>query len=74
MNAERKREYRAQMPEYQKAKYLEYLRKKYDALSDEEKAQVIAKRKAHYEANKERLKEYQRERYYKMKNKENECK
>jgi len=74
MNAERKREYRAQMHEYQKAKYLEYLRKKYDALSDEQKAQVISKRKAHYQENKERLKEYQRERYYKMKNKENECK
>jgi hypothetical protein len=74
MNAERKREYRAQMPEYQKAKYLEYLRKKYDALSPEKKAEIIARRKARYQENKERLREYQRERYYKLKNKENECK
>jgi hypothetical protein len=67
MNAERKKEYRSQMPEYQKAKYLEYLRKKYDALSDEQKAAVIAKRKAHYQENKERLREYSKERYHRIK-------
>jgi hypothetical protein len=33
MNAERKKEYRKTISEYQKKKYLEYLRNKYNALS-----------------------------------------
>ncbi len=41
MNAEKKREYRAQMSEYQKLKYLEYLRKRYHALSPEKKAAIL---------------------------------
>jgi hypothetical protein len=62
------------MSDYQKAKDLENRRRIYDALSLEKKAEIIARMKARYQENKERLREYQRERYHKMKNKENECK
>jgi sugar-specific transcriptional regulator TrmB len=62
------------MSDYQKAKDLENRRRIYDALSPEKKAEIIARRKARYQENKERLREYQRERYHKMKSKENECK
>ena len=74
MRAEEKKIYRANMSDYQKAKDLENRRRIYDALSLEKKAEIIARMKARYQENKERLREYQRERYHKMKNKENECK
>jgi sugar-specific transcriptional regulator TrmB len=74
MRTEEKKIYRANMSDYQKAKDLENRRRIYDALSPEKKAEIIARRKARYQENKERLREYQRERYHKMKNKENECK
>ena len=61
------------MPDYQKAKYLEYLRNKYDALTPEKKAELMAKRKAYYQANKERVRAYQRDKYYEIKSKQNEC-
>lgn len=59
----KKKEYRENMPEYQKLKYLEYLKKRYDALTPEKKAELFAKRKANYEANKEKKQAYQRMRY-----------
>jgi hypothetical protein len=69
MNAERKKEYRAQMPAYQIAKGLEYQRKRYAALTPEKKAEKIAKVKARYQENKERLREYSKERYHRIKDK-----
>ena len=59
----KKEEYRRNMPEYQKLKYLEYCRKKYNDLTPEKKAELFAKRKANYEKNKEKKREYQRLRY-----------
>jgi hypothetical protein len=73
MSTEKKREWRANWSNYQRKKYNESKKKYYDNLTPEKKAKILEKRKAHYEANKERLREYQRERYHKMKNKENEC-
>jgi hypothetical protein len=73
MSTEKKREWRANWSDYQRKKYNERKKKYYDNLTPEKKAKILAKRKAHYEANKERLREYQRDRYYKLKNKENEC-
>ena len=55
------------MSDYQKAKILEYQRKRYAALSPEKKAQKIARVKARYEENRERLREYQRARYHRIK-------
>ena len=65
----KKKEYRKNVSEYQKQKYLEYCRKKYDALTPEKKAELFAKRKANYEKNKEKKREYQRLRYYLTKEK-----
>ena len=65
----KKKEYRENMPEYQKLKYLEYLKKKYHFLSPEKKAELFAKRKANYEANKEKKRAYQKERYHTTKEK-----
>ena len=48
----KKKEYRENVSEYQKQKYLEYCRKRYDSLSPEKKAELFAKRKANYEKNK----------------------
>ena len=59
----KKEEYRRNMPEYQKLKYLEYCKKKYNDLTPEKKAELFAKRKANYEKNKEKKREYQRLRY-----------
>ena len=59
----KKKEYRENMPEYQKLKYLEYLKKRYDALTPEKKAELFARRKANYEKNKEKKQAYQRMRY-----------
>jgi hypothetical protein len=73
MSNEKKRLWQANWSDYQRKKYNERKRNYYDNLTPEKKAKMLAKRKAHYEANKERLREYQRERYHKMKNKENEC-
>lgn len=41
-------------------------------MTPEKKAELLEKRRAHYIANKERLRKYQIERYFKNKN--NECK
>ena len=52
----KKKEYRKNVSEYQKQKYLEYCRKKYGALTPEKKAELFEKRKAYYHANKEKKK------------------
>ena len=65
----KKEEYRKNMPEYQKQKYLEYCRKRYNDLTPEKKAELFEKRKANYEANKEKRREYQRLRYHAKKEK-----
>jgi len=65
----KKEEYRKNMPEYQKQKYLEYCRKKYNALTPEKKAELFEKRKAYYHANKEKKRAYQRMRYHLTKEK-----
>jgi hypothetical protein len=67
MNAERKKEYRKVMPAYQIAKMLEYQRNRYAALSPEKKAELMLKRKKRYEENKEKLREYSKERYHRIK-------
>jgi len=67
MRTEEKKRYRLKMSDYQKAKILEYQRKRYAALSPEKKAQKIARVKARYEENRERLREYQRARYHRIK-------
>ena len=59
----KKEEYRKNMPEYQKLKYLENLKKRYHSLTPEKKAELFAKRKANYEKNKEKKQAYQRMRY-----------
>jgi len=69
MRTEEKKRYRLQMSDYQKAKMLEYHRKRYAALSPEEKAERIEKVKARYQENKERLREYSKERYHRIKDK-----
>jgi len=71
MNAERKKEYRKVMPAYQIAKMLEYQRKRYAALSPEKKAEKIAKVKRRYEENKDRLREYSKARYHRIKAEKN---
>ena len=68
-NNAKKKEYRKNVSEYQKQKYLEYCRKKYDALTPEKKAELFEKRKAYYHANKEKKREYQRIRYHLTKEK-----
>jgi len=45
MNAERKKEYRKSMNDYQKKRYLEYCRKRYGALTLEQKEELFAKRR-----------------------------
>ena len=65
----KKAEYQKNMPEYQKQKHLEYHRKIYQNLTPEKKAELFAKRKANYEANKEKKRAYQRERYHLTKEK-----
>ena len=60
----KKKEYRENVSEYQKQKYLEYCRKKYNALTPEKKAELFEKRKAYYHANKEKKQAYQRMRYH----------
>ena len=71
MNAERKKEYRKVMSAYQIAKMLEYQRKRYAALSPEKKAEKIQKVKERYKENKERLREYSKERYHRIKAEKN---
>ena len=65
----KKKEYRKNVSEYQKQKYLEYCRKKYNALTPEKKAELFEKRKAYYQTNKEKKREYQRMRYHATKEK-----
>ena len=65
----KKEEYRKNMPEYQKLKYLENLKKRYHSLSPEKKAELFEKRKAYYHANKEKKRAYQRMRYHLTKEK-----
>lgn len=65
----KKKEYRKNVSEYQKQKYLEYCRKKYNALTPEKKAELFEKRKAYYHANKEKKRAYQRMRYHLTKEK-----
>jgi hypothetical protein len=69
MNAERKKEYRKSMNDYQKKRYLEYCRKRYGALTLEQKEELFAKRRAYYQANKETRRAYQRMRYHLTKEK-----
>jgi prenyltransferase beta subunit len=69
MDAEKKREYRLQMSAYQKKKYLEYIKKRYHALSPEKMAELLEKRRIYYEANKEKIRERQLEYYHKKKSK-----
>ncbi len=69
MNAERKKKYRAQMSAYQKKKYLEYIKKRYHALTPEKMAEIIEKRRIYYEANKEKIRKRQLEYYHKKKSK-----
>ena len=73
MNAAQKKEYRLNMPDYQKAKYLEYIKRKYHALSDEKKAELLDKKKIYYQENKEKIRAYQSQKYYEIKSKKNEC-
>jgi Spy/CpxP family protein refolding chaperone len=54
MNAERKKEYRLTISDYQRKKHLEYLRNIYHNLTPEKKAELLAKRKANYQANKQK--------------------
>jgi hypothetical protein len=65
----KKKEYRKNVSEYQKQKYLEYCRKKYHALTPEKKKELFEKRKAYYHANIEKKRAYQRERYHLTKEK-----
>jgi len=67
MDAERKKEYRLQMSAYQKSKYLEYIKKRYHALSPEKMAELLEKRRVYYEANKEKIRMRQLEYYHKKK-------
>jgi hypothetical protein len=69
MNAAQKREYRLNMPEYQKARYLEYVKRKYHALSPEKMAILLEKKRIYYQENKEKIRERQLEYYHKKKNK-----
>ena len=57
------------MPDYQKAKYLEYVKRKYHALSDEKKAELLDKKRIYYQENKERIRERQLEYYHLKKEK-----
>ena len=50
----KKKEYRKNVSEYQKQKYLEYCRKRYNVLTPEKKAELFEKRKAYYHANREK--------------------
>ncbi|CAB4144054.1 hypothetical protein UFOVP458_16 [uncultured Caudovirales phage] len=65
----KKKEYRKNVSEYQKQKYLEYCRKKYNDLTPEKKAELFEKRKAYYHANIEKKRAYQRMRYHLTKEK-----
>jgi hypothetical protein len=69
MNAEQKKEYRLNMPDYQKAKYLEYIKRKYHALTPDEKADLLDKKRIYYQENKEKIRAYQRDKYYEIKSK-----
>jgi hypothetical protein len=69
MNAEQKKEYRLNMPDYQKAKYLEYIKRKYHALTPEEKAELLDKKRIYYQENKEKIRAYQSQKYYEIKSK-----
>ena len=69
MDAARKKEYRLNMPDYQKAKLLEYLKRRYHALSPEKMAELLEKKRIYYQENKERIRERQLEYYHKKKNK-----
>ena len=65
----KKKEYRKNVSEYQKKRYLEYCRKRYGALTLEQKEELFAKRRAYYQANKETRRAYQRMRYHLTKEK-----
>jgi hypothetical protein len=69
MDAARKKEYRLNMPAYQKAKLLEYLKIRYHSLSPEKMAELLEKKRIYYQENKERIRERQLEYYHKKKNK-----
>ena len=57
------------MSDYQKRKYLEYIKKRYHALSPEKKVELLDKKRIYYEANKEKIRERQSEYYHAKKNK-----
>jgi hypothetical protein len=69
MRTEEKKRYRLQMSDYQKAKLLEYLKRRYHALSPEKMAILLEKKRIYYQENKERIRKRQLEYYHKKKNK-----
>ena len=73
MTPEYQRKYRENMTEYQKQKLREYFRLYHQNQSPEKKAEKRIKNQAWYQANKERVNKYQMERYYRLKEKKNEC-
>jgi hypothetical protein len=69
MRTEEKKRYRLQMSDYQKAKLLEYLKRRYHALSPEKMAILLEKKRIYYQENKEKIRKRQLEYYHKNKNK-----
>ena len=67
MTPEYQKQYREKMTEYQKQKLREYARLWHQNQLPEKKAEKSIRNKAWYQANKERVNKYQRERYYKLK-------
>ena len=67
MTPEYQKQYREKMTEYQKQKLREYARLWHQNQSPEKKAEKSIRNKAWYQANKERVNKYKRERYYKLK-------
>ena len=73
MTPEYQKQYRENMTEYQKQKLREYFRLYHQNQSREKKAEKRIRNQAWYQANKERVNKYQMERYYRLKEKKNEC-
>ena len=73
MTPEYQRQYRENMPEYQKQKQKEEFRLYQQHQPPEKKAEKRIRNQAWYQANKERVNKYQMERYYRLKEKKNEC-
>ena len=73
MTPEYQKQYRENMTEYQKQKLREYFRLYHQNQPPEKKAEKKLRNQAWYQANKERVNKYQMERYYRLKEKKNEC-